>query len=361
MGTTAELLAKSPFTRKKTVFDPASLLRLHSRGPVRGVGTHLHDILRWLGVSACSKCKTAMAEMDAAGPEQCEADLPQWLARLEENANTRPTTAMLSKAALAFGVRDISLTYLVRLAIQRARQDAARWVPDVTTPISTRHLLFHCYPRKDSDVWRWNVGQLLERWELFNGRKVIAIVTDQDSDSPQAVEQFVGRECEFMHFENQPKLREVATLLQGLERLWTTRDDEAVFYAHTKGITRNGHDGVLQWAEMMYGVCLNDWPAVATALHGKCAAGPFLKVGMGFRGSASRWHFSGTFYWFRPAALFARDWRKVDPAWWGAESYPSLHFDLSEVSCLFHPGRVPELDLYNPQYLAHVWDEWKRR
>jgi hypothetical protein len=46
-------------------------------------------------------------------------------------------------------------------------------------------------------------------------------------------------------------------------------------------------------------------------------------------------HYSGTFFWFRNADVFARNWRTVPPIWGGVEAWPGILFTPGECGTIF--------------------------
>lgn len=229
----------------------------------------------------------------------------------------------------------------------------------------TRHLLYHVYPV--GPAWRRNLDQLVRRIDLFNGRRVVAIAVGRKTEPAQAVRDHLkGHVHEFVEVRNDPRLREVKTFVPLFERVATAGPNEVTFYAHTKG-AQYGHDPgsvTHSWADLMYEVCLDYWPLVAEALRHRPLAGAIKKIGAGFGGSRSRWHYSGSFCWFRSADVFSKPgWRQIDRQFWGIESWPSLHFGVNEAAALFHEGPVSDLDLYRPDVwrgVAEQFASWKR-
>lgn len=219
-----------------------------------------------------------------------------------------------------------------------------------------RNLLYYIYPITGNGTWQHNVAELLRRIRLFNGRRVVAIATDQITDPAEAVKgMFWGQVHEFIEMPNNPQLREVAAFTRLLERVETKDANQITFYGHAKGVTRPVNEGVSvhPWADLLYETCL-DYPALVEDLLSRYPiAGSLKKVGHGFDGSASSWHYSGGCYWLRNREVFSRDWRRVDPVWWGTESWPGLHFKPEEAGVLFHEGVAPTLDLYNMDYLKN--------
>jgi hypothetical protein len=220
---------------------------------------------------------------------------------------------------------------------------------------SVRNLLYHVYPCKGNGVWQWNVDQLRRRIGLFNGRRVVAVVTDQRTDNLAAVRaEFKGDVHEFFELPNAPGLREVQTHNELFRRVALLDDDQATFYAHAKAVTHSRGDCKL-WAEILYEVCLDRWERVRDVLRTHPVAGPLLRFIQGWSQSESEWHYSGSFFWFRNADLFEKpDWRRIDQFWSGIEPYLSLHFKKKEAGCFFHAFHKPGPGLYDMDYLQNV-------
>ncbi len=216
-----------------------------------------------------------------------------------------------------------------------------------------RNLAYHLGPFANNGVWQRNADHLIKRMGMFNGRRRIAITTGDGMDDPAAVKEYLqGHDIEFIELPNSATLREVKTFLPLLSPLASGNRNEVTFYGHAKGVTRPVNDGVTVhcWTDIMYSTCLDYWPLVERTLSHYPIAGSFKKVGAGFQGSASAWHYSGTYYWLRHSMVFGRNWTHVDQQWWGTESWPGLHFSVEEAACLFRAGTVPELDLYDNAY-----------
>lgn len=49
----------------------------------------------------------------------------------------------------------------------------------------------------------------------------------------------------------------------------------------------------------------------------------------------SKWHYVGTFFWFRAADVFNRAWWYITPARYGAEAYPSSLFESKHAAAGF--------------------------
>lgn len=220
-------------------------------------------------------------------------------------------------------------------------------------PITTRHLLYHVYPVAGNGMWQANVSQLLRRIDLFNGRRIVAVVTDARTDSADSVRAMLADQVdEVIVLSNDPGLREVQTFLPLWERVATTEPGHATFYGHAKAVTQ-GIGVPWRWTLALYELCLDYWPVVEHALQEKPLAGPFLRDGHNFdpAHTAGRWMYFGSFWWFRNAPLFGQaDWRHIDRVWFGIEPYNALHFAWEQAACIFHQGTAPGMDPYEARY-----------
>lgn len=200
-----------------------------------------------------------------------------------------------------------------------------------------RHLLYHVWPVRDSN-WRSNLEQLLARIDVFNGRRLVAIVHDERSEAPEVVmQQLAGQGCEFIVHPNHPAA-EAHTFPELLARVAGEPARDVSFYAHAKGVKygRRISPAVRTWCDALYTTCLDDWLRVRSDLSRAALTGAFRRFG---RFAAHRnlapWHYSGTFFWLRHDRVFARTPLTVPHFYGGVETWPGLHFDASESACLF--------------------------
>lgn len=227
----------------------------------------------------------------------------------------------------------------------------------------TRNLIFHCYPRA-SGFWRRSVAHLKARWPIFTGRKIVSIALDGTTDDAEDVMQaFDDSASEFFCVQNNC-LQEVASLPRLLKRI-ETQDPEAItLYAHSKGCTHADGSASHFWCDAMAAACL-DYPAlVECALSRAHVCGAFRSTMPIGWPSTTPWHFAGTWYWFRSAELFRREWEAIDQNFWGAESYPGQKFTRDESACLFGDA-ANTMHLYSREFwdgsiLPAFW-YWRRR
>jgi PAS domain-containing protein len=241
--------------------------------------------------------------------------------------------------------------------------------PRPASTITKRNLLYHVTPFASNDIWLRNVRQLVNRLDLFNGRRLIAVATGEGLASPDEVRAAFGQhEVEILPHPNSRELRENATFLKLLEQITSTDPTEATFYAHAKGVAKDIHCsgdplGSRYWRNAMYHELLDGWERVAELLEEYPVVGshrrhhPHHPTIYPDGQSSSDWHFGGTFFWFRHRDVFATDrWREVwQPTGWGAEAWVGRMFSFDQSACVAYDGLE---DAYNPDsYFPQIDDE----
>jgi hypothetical protein len=207
-----------------------------------------------------------------------------------------------------------------------------------------KHLIYHIWPVKSFGTWQWNLDRLLKSIGQFNGRRIMAIATSEETDSADAVMDYLkGHDFEFLSFRNDKRKRETISFGRMLEQVQSLDLKEVVFCGHAKGVRHkrvleNDGSTVIRWAEAMYETVYENWEGAKIILEHKAMAGSFKRYGQFTTPGNWRWHYSGTFYWFRSCHVFNRNWRKVDNRFFGTESWPGLLFRPEDTGCLFFDG-----------------------
>lgn len=207
-----------------------------------------------------------------------------------------------------------------------------------------RNLLYYLYPRTSS-VWRWHIEQLQKYWGAFNGRKIIVIAADQHTKASQKVLPVLAPlNAELVWVNNDPALGETKHFLEKLSLLESRDPQEATFYAHAKGVTQTGPwlAGAVSWSKGMYDLNLGNISAVEKALSLHSAVGCFKHL---MNHGGARWHYSGTFFWFKHSTLFSRNWRSIEQSRFGVEGYIGRHLRWGEMGA-FTPDNVGPVWLY---------------
>ena len=232
-----------------------------------------------------------------------------------------------------------------------AHTQALTLPPLVAAP--RRHLMYHLWPVR-GETWRWNVAQLLQRIELFNGRRLVSIVVDDRTEDLAEVQAaFAGHGVEFFVRPNADG-GESLTFPIMLAELARERPEDLSFYAHAKGVKYEPDfpPAVKRWAEAQYTVTLDHWPTVRAHLERHAMTGMLRRVGrFANHHHVGDWHYSGTFFWFRHDAVFSRRWQDVPAFYGGVEAWPGMMFSRQETSCLLL-DQLRELP-YRDRFWAH--------
>jgi hypothetical protein len=227
-----------------------------------------------------------------------------------------------------------------------------------------RHLLYHLWPVRGS-TWRWNVAQLLQRIDLFNGRRIVAVVSDERCDDVAAVHAaFAGHGVEFVEMANSA-LGEAATFPGLLDRVAVEGPGDLSFYAHAKGVKYEPAfpPAVRRWAEVQYAAALDHWPAVREQLERFAMTGLLRRMGrFANHQRVGDWHYSGTFFWFRHDAVFGPRRRDVPPFYGGVEAWPGVMFSRHEAGCLLLDNlrELPYHERFWSQRGNPAFAQWQR-
>lgn len=227
-----------------------------------------------------------------------------------------------------------------------------------------RHLIYHCWPVKSNRLWQRNVEHLRNYLDVFDdpgSQRIVAIVDDKESDADAACNAFEQLGFTVLPVQkNDPKYREVKTWHSLWDKLLSSglaSDEDAVFYAHARGVWRG--ESSWSWTRMMYDSLLEHPSQVASMIRRYPIVGSFKKRDKSFDNIG--WHYSGAFYWMRVGDV-ADKVRFIHPVWYGVESWPALHFKENEAGVMFYENE--NYDLYDQKTLATVtqeYEKWKQK
>lgn len=366
-----------------------------------GPGSEFKALANSLGIANAKgcDCEAIRREMDQLGVDGCRRDRDRLIASIRENA---AKVSWLQKAmavvpalltGIAFVVDPLDpvpglFDEAVRLAEEKQKtackprtrsakkcgcgkaKKSGRQKPAKHQPLDlpvfngpvTRHLIYHLFPAKHSDQWQWNLDELLKRINIFNGRRIIGLSISRATVPAQQVREYLdGHGFEFVEVSNDPKRGELTSFTTMMQRIQTEDPNAIVFYAHGKGTscapggkTLSGGrlPDMRRWADAMYRGCLDNMGRVDAALESQAFAGGFRRnYGNG------RWFYSGTFFWFRAAAVFGRKWKITSKQRWAVEFWPATMFPIEQTACLFGDG---VRSLYDPKQLTAAIDSMDR-
>lgn len=225
----------------------------------------------------------------------------------------------------------------------------AEQVLELEVPPVKKNLVMHVYP-KAGGMWRRGVRHVQARLSQFTGRRLVSVAVDTSTDRAADVCNEFGGEVEIREVHNDGT-QEMVSFPWLMEQVIDDSDD-LTFYCHAKGCTHPEGAPSHPWCDAMAIACL-DYPALIDfAMERKHIAGAF-RSRQQCGTSAAKFHFAGTWWWVRNRVLFARDWQHSDPEFWGAESYPGVHFSPEESACLFF-DRAETAHLYSSAWWQSV-------
>lgn len=219
------------------------------------------------------------------------------------------------------------------------------------TAMPKRNLLYHIWPVAGA-MWQWNLEELLKRIDLFNGRRVMSIVHDDRSVTPDEVQQAVaGHGFEFVVARNDER-GEAINFAEMLRRVSSRDANEISFYGHAKGVKYDPDVPlpIRRWSEVQYQVVLDDWLNIREQLQRFAMTGPFKRYGrFNPHRNLADWHYSGTYFWMRHSHLFARDYQSIPQFYGGVETWPGTVFRKEETGCVFIDDLGPSRS-HHPYY-----------
>jgi len=204
-----------------------------------------------------------------------------------------------------------------------------------------RHLIYHIYPVKNT--WQWNIEQLNKYIDIFNGKKIISIVVDNNTDDVSDVKDAIRSNAQFFEFENDPNLGETKTLPNALQQLCADTCD-ITFYAHAKGVTRQSA-ATQAWTNAMYTINLSAPYAIDALLKKYHSVGCFKLE------NNHDWYYAGTYFWFRNSSI--RDYIKLENHKYGVEQFLKKYINSSQAHSLFNSGK----SLYDEPVLSNEYDD----
>lgn len=226
------------------------------------------------------------------------------------------------------------------------------------------NLMYHIYPF--GEHWKWNLDQLLERIDLFNGRRIIGISVDSQTASDSEVRKYIGSNVhEYIIVKNHPREHEMATFRLQLNELQTNDPQHITFRGHAKGVVQftRKEDHILDWVEMLYRTNLDSFDLVKEHLTGKAFTGSCRKFGQ-FNKGKDKATYSGSFYWFRNCFVYGKGrpvWFPKNGARWACEEWPGFVVKKDDTECLFLDNAKR---LYSPDYwnntVLPLYEEWKK-
>ena len=320
--------------------------------PARSMNPRIYEALA-CGALVVSEEREEISEVFPELPTFSDSrSLITTLEALLANESTTRTLLQQNRARLQGHTYADRLAKVLQVCLGWQKESRTNIVADVQpfTATPKRNLLYHVWPVKGT-MWKWNLDQLLKRVDLFNGRRVMSIVHDERSDTPDEVQEVVdGHGFEFVIARNDER-GEAINFAQMMEMVASRDVNELTFYGHAKGVKYEPHipQPVRRWSEVQYQVVLDNWLAIREQLQRYAMTGPFKRYGR-FKPhrNLADWHYSGTFFWMRHAHVFTRDYQNVPQFYGGVETWPGTVFSRDETGCVF-------IDDLGPSHINHPY------
>ena len=123
-----------------------------------------------------------------------------------------------------------------------------------------KNLIYHVWPVVGR--WQHHIGRVLASVDQFNGKRILGIVTDENTDTADAVKDYIkGHGFEFVVKKNRSRYREGVTFIPMLELVESTNRNEVTFFGHSKGVRHENIGAgstIGLWADAMYRTVYDD-------------------------------------------------------------------------------------------------------
>jgi len=227
---------------------------------------------------------------------------------------------------------------VVKDGVEETRSRLHRQAISVTpeeNPFAERprvNLVYHIWPRKGG--WQWHADRLRDLIPLCDGKVIIGVSTDSDTDSAEVVKaELPFDQIEWLETANLPRVPsgshyrvgELQTAVPAMQML-NVNEDSVTLYGHAKGQQDHTikNESIKIWSELMYeSVLFRVDEAIEKMALGYSAFGSMRAFGLRPLMPRYKWHYSGTFYAFRTKD-FVQNGRFVDYQlrYGGTEAWP---------------------------------------
>jgi hypothetical protein len=223
--------------------------------------------------------------------------------------------------------------------------------------IQKTNLLYHICPiTTGREQWRWNISQIKMYARWINGRRIVSVVQGRGIDPiDDVLHEFGDFPIDELIVRVNSDLWEMETFPHAIHKIYSTKPDEAFFYCHAKGTSKQAGSTELMaarlWASYMYRFLFGNPQKTLEALRSYSTVGSFKEEN---GPSSTHWHFTGTFWGIRHDRLFTRpNWNEWHRDRYFVEYYPNRHFP-SEQALNLCPIKRPRscLDWPSWQHIA---------
>jgi len=228
--------------------------------------------------------------------------------------------------------------------------------PFVGEPV--RNMIWHIWP---VEGWRKHIERIKELATACDGQRIIGLSICAESETANAVRKELGDGFTYLEFENKGQSDatgsgEVQTLRAALPMLDSSNPDSVTAYGHCKGVRVHTRDNeaVQLWCDLMWElVLLNHDGATAAIADGYQMFGAFRTFGAMPLSPRWSWHYSGTMFWFRTAAILGDGIPPIKGAYGGTEAWTGDCIPAQNAECVFADGLG-----FKAPYDLNNWAGW---
>lgn len=212
-------------------------------------------------------------------------------------------------------------------------------------PCSTRNkMIYHLFGDWSHPMLTVHLKILAGIQDLFTEIIIgVAVVDPKEQQDPIA---FLSRYLDVHKIRvftvpNNPRVGEATTFHALLARITNDDNNDYVLYAHSKGLG-HPHDskGVFYWTVMLY---LYNIMKMDHVLYSESSmAGCFISETQFDLLKRANWHFSGSFYWFRPSALALTNLKQEASDYYVSEKFPSRVCPCLTTGSIVELCRAPD-------------------
>lgn len=230
--------------------------------------------------------------------------------------------------------------------------------PDPFTGTPVLHFGGHLWPVKG--YWQRHADAWNKLAEMIEGRCVVGVVTDGESDSFETVRKALTDRIELFEAPNTPE-GENPTFAH-FQQTMPRGQNDVFLYAHGKGCRQRTFNSkaIDLWIEMMYAVLFDHKNIITQMANGYKMVGAVRMFGEDPHQPQFGWHYAGTF-WALRAKYFPGT--VVQPVYGGVEAWPGQNFPASECRCEFLDN-IALRALYLDKYMMKqrpLFEQWKER
>jgi hypothetical protein len=208
-----------------------------------------------------------------------------------------------------------------------------------------RNLIYHFYPEKTKFEFHYNY--LMKYKHVFTGRKLLCFSLSTNDHNVYSIDEIKDRFKDFEIFtiDNDVDARESKSFFQILLPE-IINEPGITFFGHSKSNSAKRLQDAYNkihtlWASYLYETNLSQIDVIDDIMQSYTACGPFMRTSNLSIIPTSKWHFSGTMFWFSNESLrnkldLINEYQnRFGTNRYGVEGFLGSIFDQNKSYCLF--------------------------